>query len=970
MNFFKKAAIFCLSLTCCLTLGFAIGCGDEGSISSSDQSATSSSDGTASSDSANDEEPAYLYRVSIENPTGFGLRDVTVSLFDGETRIAQASTNVSGYAYFIDSEDEPIALGNYTVKIDELPAGYTYLNADATYSTVALAETTVKIPLAPTGVMSGHPVAGSVYKLGDVMYDFTAITSDNSTWTLSEVLKDKQLVVINFWATWCGPCLSEFPVMNKVLTAYTSSVDCLAISTTDSKDAVASFKTQGNYGFDMASVGAGNNLAGSFAAGSNIPQTILIDRYGGVVFNHIGAITSQSDWEMLFDTYVGDDYQSTIWGENDNDNGNTEGGDSPSYIEPTVPAPSYSDVHEALGTTEQEFEYRWQAKGVLSKDDHNYDPYSWPWLVKSDTDENGQTYSYLAAGNTVVPTDDGSTTSLDYSYATLYVDIKAKAGDVLVFDYKVGTETNCDILYVIIDKVPVVKLSGYQYEEWNTCYAYVFTAESEGEHEVGLLFNKDSDKSAYGDIVQIKNLRMETTADGIMDAENAHIFRYAATDPNTDENATTQFKNYITPVFNEEDGYYHVNKVDGPILFADLWYTTQWSNMSVWMLAYNDYCVMDGFNYKPFFEQYAWEGNNNIIGDIYAHGLVCVTEELRTLLELATQVVPYKAEWDNFDGEWHENEWLEICCYYEPYGNTPQLEDPLKTITFHAAAPVYEGDNHIEVPFAINPRGFKYKFTPTTSGVYKVFSTGSADPVTFLVASDRTTFLGEWNNKLIADSWEDENGNVVSDGNFEYYWYFEAGETYYMLFTSFLDQACTYNVTIQHIGDSYTYLNNMATMPYSANLVTGELFIPNALDYVYDKDYVYDEALNAYDPTLGIGCYRYVDEHGNMGSPIYLDMWHPTSFSDRISLYDQALADSKVADVNKRQLCINGVDYTDFVLSLGYQSSMNSGIYFGYTIVTQEVYEFLYALTVHSAHQGISDSWLTLCYYEHTVQAP
>jgi ABC-type multidrug transport system fused ATPase/permease subunit len=56
----------------------------------------------------------------------------------------------------------------------------------------------------------------------------------------------------------------------------------------------------------MASVGAGNNLAGSFAAGSNIPQTILIDRYGVVVFNHIGAITNQSDWEMLFDTYVGE----------------------------------------------------------------------------------------------------------------------------------------------------------------------------------------------------------------------------------------------------------------------------------------------------------------------------------------------------------------------------------------------------------------------------------------------------------------------------------------------------------------------------------------------------------------------------------------------------------------------------------------------------------------------------------------
>ncbi len=972
MKFSRKATIFCLSLACCLSFGFAVGCSDDNAVSSPDQSASSNlpSDNSSQSgednsqDSSSEEELAYTYRVSVQNPTGFGLSKVPVSLYDGETLLASAETNVSGYAYFRSTEDAPITLGKYNVVVDELPAGYTYLN-DETYTTVEVPETTVEIPLTPTGVLSGAPVAGTVYKLGDVVHDFTAITSDNSTWTLSEILKEKQLAVINFWATWCTPCKSEFPVMNKVLVAYQNSVDCLAISTTDSKDAVASYKASAGLGFDMAGAGAGNNLAASFAAGSAIPQTVMIDRYGVVVFNHAGAITNEGDWKMLFETFIGDDYTPTVWGHEEN-GGNGGGTDVPEdRIEPTLSAPSIADVHTTLGTTNETFSYRWQAKDVFSKDDPKYDPYSWPWVIKSETDEDGNTVNFLSAGNTVVPTDDGQEIALDSTYATLYADFTATAGDVLVFDYKVGSEKNCDILYVVIDGVVAVQLSGYQTDNWNTCYAYVFTAEEEGEHEVAFLFNKDADLSAYGNIARIANLRIETTGDSIVDAENAYIIRYAATVLNTDENATTQFKNYVNVMYNEEDGYYHVNKVDGPILFADLWYSTQWSNMSVWMLAFNDYCVVEGFNYKPIFEQYTWEANNNIIGDIYMHGLTPVTQELKELLQMMTEYAPYTEEWDKFDGPYHENEWLEICCYYQPYGKTEQLEDPLKTLTFHAAEPVYEGDNMVDVPFAMNPRGFKYKFIPERSGAYRVRSTGNADTVAFLVANDRTTFLGEWDNKLIAESWVDENGVEITDGNFDFFWYFEAGETYYMLFTTFLDQPATYNVNIEYLGETYTYMENAATQPYSANLVTGELFIPNAVDFAYDATYVYDEAAHAKDSSKGIGCYRYVDENGNMGSPLYLDTNRPTSFSERMSLIDKARADREIEVIEDRELYINGVDYTLDIMRICLDATTKQeGIYYGFAVVTKEVYDILYALTVYSAHEGIYNSWLLLCYYE------
>ena len=55
------------------------------------------------------------------------------------------------------------------------------------------------------------------------------------------------------------------------------------------------------------------------------------------------------------------------------------------------------------------------------------------------------------------------------------------------------------------------------------------------------------------------------------------------------------------------------------------------------------------------------------------------------------------------------------------------------------------------------------------------------------------------------------------------------------------------------------------------------------------------------------------------------------------------------------------------VRKYGYKAIMTTGMYKGYVLVTKEIYDFLYALTVYSAHEGIADSWLTLCYYEKTI---
>ena len=84
------------------------------------------------------------------------------------------------------------------------------------------------------------------YQLGDKMDDFTVTTYDGRSLTLSEVLKEKDAVLINFWATWCGPCRQEFPFMEEAYQQYTDKVEIIALSVepTDTNDVLAAFAAE------------------------------------------------------------------------------------------------------------------------------------------------------------------------------------------------------------------------------------------------------------------------------------------------------------------------------------------------------------------------------------------------------------------------------------------------------------------------------------------------------------------------------------------------------------------------------------------------------------------------------------------------------------------------------------------------------------------------------------------------------
>jgi len=95
-----------------------------------------------------------------------------------------------------------------------------------------------------------------------------------------------KVIVINFWATWCGPCLTELPLFEKTLAKYKDdkSVVFLAITTDEDRELVSPYLKQHKFNLPVAYA---EYLDAHFAINS-IPTTIILDGKGEIAFRQAG----------------------------------------------------------------------------------------------------------------------------------------------------------------------------------------------------------------------------------------------------------------------------------------------------------------------------------------------------------------------------------------------------------------------------------------------------------------------------------------------------------------------------------------------------------------------------------------------------------------------------------------------------------------------------------------------------------
>ena len=142
----------------------------------------------------------------------------------------------------------------------------------------------------------------------EVLPDFSVECIDGSTFTLSEELKDHELVMINMFATWCPPCAREFPHMEEAWKECKDKVSIIALSVelTDTIEVLQGYADEMGLTFPIGRE-EGLDLQ-KFTEG--YPTSILIDKEMRLVAKNVGvrADVSKDTFLNWFDNFDSDSF--------------------------------------------------------------------------------------------------------------------------------------------------------------------------------------------------------------------------------------------------------------------------------------------------------------------------------------------------------------------------------------------------------------------------------------------------------------------------------------------------------------------------------------------------------------------------------------------------------------------------------------------------------------------------------------
>jgi len=134
--------------------------------------------------------------------------------------------------------------------------------------------------------------------VGMLAPDFSApIYGSDSIFTLSAHQGKK--VVINFWATWCTPCVSELPHFDSIYRQYGDDVAVVAIHSNLITDNVEAYLANFDYDLPFALDETGEIIK-SFGGSTMLPQTIIVNEAGIITYNAVGSLTKEK-LEYLLD---------------------------------------------------------------------------------------------------------------------------------------------------------------------------------------------------------------------------------------------------------------------------------------------------------------------------------------------------------------------------------------------------------------------------------------------------------------------------------------------------------------------------------------------------------------------------------------------------------------------------------------------------------------------------------------------
>jgi DsbE subfamily thiol:disulfide oxidoreductase len=138
-----------------------------------------------------------------------------------------------------------------------------------------------------TGESSLFRISGRVQP-GQMAPDFTLTLLDGSRLALADL--QGQVVLVNFWATWCEPCEDELPDLQRLWEAYRDE-GVMVVGIAEQPESAEVEEMTSRLGVTYPLGLDPENLVAFEYGITGVPETFLVDAEGHVTYFHIGPVT-------------------------------------------------------------------------------------------------------------------------------------------------------------------------------------------------------------------------------------------------------------------------------------------------------------------------------------------------------------------------------------------------------------------------------------------------------------------------------------------------------------------------------------------------------------------------------------------------------------------------------------------------------------------------------------------------------